>query len=50
MKSGATRGVMVWPKIHGQTGYKRTGVRLNFVKPGSVKLAMGNLLHGEAAP
>ena len=31
------------PKIH---GYKRTG----FVKPGNVKLAMGRLLHGEAAP
>ena len=34
------------PKIHGYTGYKRTG----FVKPGSMKLAMGHLLHGEAAP
>ena len=38
--------VMVRPKIHGYTGCKRTG----FVKPGSVKLAMGHLLHGEAAP
>ena len=27
------------PKIHEYTGYKRTG----FVKPDSVKLAMGNL-------
>ena len=34
------------PKIHGFTGCKRTG----FVKPDSVKLAMGHLLHGEAAP
>ena len=34
------------PKIHGYTGCKRTGC----VKPGSVKLAMGHLLHGETAP
>ena len=36
----------LWPKIHGYTRCKRTGV----VKPDSVKLAMGHLLHGEAAP
>ena len=34
------------PKIHGYTACKRTG----FVKPDSVKLAMGHLLHDEAAP
>ena len=34
------------PQIHEYTGCKRTG----FVKPGSVKLAMGHLLHSEAAP
>ena len=33
-------------EIHGYTGCKRTG----FVKPDSVKLAMGHLLHGEAGP
>ena len=33
------------PKIHRYTECKRTG----FVKPDSVKLAMGHLLHGEAA-
>ena len=32
--------------IHGYTACKRTG----FVKPDSVKLAKGHLLHGEAAP
>ena len=36
----------VRPKILGYSGCKRTG----FVKPGSMKLAMGHLLHGEAAP
>ena len=43
------RGCCCWllrPKIHEYTGYKRTG----FVKPDSVKLAMGHLLHDEAAP
>ena len=34
------------PKIHRYTGYKQMG----FVKPGSVKFAMGHLLHGESAP
>ena len=34
------------PKIHGYTACKRT----RFVEPDSVKLAMGHLLHGEAAP
>ena len=34
------------PKIHRYTGCKRTG----FVKPSSVKLAMGHLLHSEVAP
>ena len=34
------------PKIHGYTGCKRMG----FMKPDSVKLAMGHLLHSEAAP
>ena len=34
------------PKIHGYTACKRT----EFVKPDSVKFAMGHLLHGEAAP
>ena len=34
------------PKIHGYTGCKRTG----FVKPDSVKLANGHLLHDEAGP
>ena len=38
--------VYVRPKIHGYTGCKHTG----FVKPDSVKLAMGHLLHSEAAP
>ena len=37
---------VVRPKIHGYTGCKRTG----FVKPGSVKLAKGHLLHNEAGP
>ena len=36
----------VRPKIYGYTGCKHTGC----VKPGSVKLAMSHLLHGEAAP
>ena len=34
------------PKIHGYTACKRTG----FVKPDSIKLAMGHLRHGEVAP
>ena len=34
------------PKIHGYTGCKRT----RFVKPDSIKLAMGHLLHGKSAP
>ena len=38
--------VFVRPKIHGYTGCKRTG----FVKPDSVKLAKGHLLHDEAGP
>ena len=39
------------PKIHDTAGYKQNyGVRWNFVKPGSMKLAMGHLQHDEAAP
>ena len=44
--SDCLTGLVVRARIHGYTGYKRTG----FVKPGSVKLAMGYLLHSEAAP
>ena len=36
----------VKPEIHGYTGCKRTG----FVKPDSMKLAKGHLLHDEAGP
>ena len=38
--------VALRPKIHGYTMCKRTG----FVKPYSMKLAMGHLLHDEARP
>ena len=38
--------VFLRPKIQGYTGCKRTG----FVKPDSVKLAKGHLLHDEAGP
>ena len=38
--------VFLQPKIHGYTRCEHMG----FVKPDSVKLAMGHLLHGEAAP
>ena len=41
-----TSSKSIRPKIHGYTVCKRTG----FVKPDSVKFAMGHLLHGEAAP
>ena len=37
-------GELLRPKTHGYTRFKRR----EWVKPGSVKLAMGNLLHGEA--
>ena len=37
---------MVRAEIHGYNGCKRTG----FVKPDSVKLAKGHLLHDEAGP
>ena len=40
------RSVCILSQLHGYTGYKRTGC----VKPGSVKLAMGHLLHSETAP
>ena len=44
-KSRATHRALR-PKIHGYTGCKRMG----FVRPDSMKLAMGHLLHSEAAP
>ena len=42
----AQKNGMLRPKIHGYTGCKRTGC----VKPDSVKLAKGHLLHDEAGP
>ena len=51
-QSGMARGrneclrLFLRAEIHGYTGCKRTG----FVKPDSVKLARGHLLHDEAGP